>query len=485
MNNVMKNVMNRQMMKTMLWATTIALGALCMTGCSNDDDTDAAPTPGTPQLVTMTMQTVPEPQTRAGYTDNGSEMLFSWHSGDKISVEVDGVDANKNCELTTTKAEKSAPFNGTVTNFDGEKTIYAIYPYSAAGYTVTDGKVTLTLPNPQEYSVGGPLTNCYLVGKGTATSAASGIDASVSMKQVMSFIKLNITNAPAGVTGVKMTDSNGVESLQTEITVEVATGKQSGIYTKRGVVELTMDVTDPTGTADKEIYFAILPQDKSAGFFTITVTFDDGSVKTIPAKKGLQFQRNMHYVVDVDAAPAPVITNKALITAIETAASVSFEKNTDNDVVLTGANKAKIAVITELDISGKSLTSLDGIEYFTELTELNCNNNQLTTLNVSKLKNLTRLNCNENQLTDLAVSELKDLARLQCYNNRLSALDVSLLTKLELKINKLLCGNQTSDGSAAQDITVTVTQAQNDGQAADWAGLGLNTGVTLVVAGQP
>lgn len=65
---------------------------------------------------------------------------------------------------------------------------------------------------------------------------------------------------------------------------------------------------------------------------------------------------------------------------------------------------ADVAGITELYVGGKyeewiarkGLTSLKGIEYFTALTELRCNNNQLTTLDVSKNTALTVLWCETN-----------------------------------------------------------------------------------------
>ncbi|HEY6142188.1 MAG TPA: hypothetical protein VIV55_01995 [Flavobacterium sp.] len=84
-----------------------------------------------------------------------------------------------------------------------------------------------------------------------------------------------------------------------------------------------------------------------------------------------------------------------------------------------------------MSIINKGITSLSGIEYFTSLKELDCRDNKLTTLDVSKNKALTDLNCGYNQLTTLDVSNNTKLTLLHCYNNQFTTLDVSKNTNLE------------------------------------------------------
>ena len=91
---------------------------------------------------------------------------------------------------------------------------------------------------------------------------------------------------------------------------------------------------------------------------------------------------------------------------------------------------AKLASITEIFANEKGISSLQGIEYFTELTKLRCYNNQLTSLDVSKNTKLTSLNCLGNQLTSLDVSKNTKLTLLQCSGNQLTSLDVSKNTEL-------------------------------------------------------
>ncbi|MDE7374233.1 MAG: hypothetical protein K2M86_02735, partial [Odoribacter sp.] len=90
----------------------------------------------------------------------------------------------------------------------------------------------------------------------------------------------------------------------------------------------------------------------------------------------------------------------------------------------------EVEQITSLDLHSSQLTSLQGIEYFTKLTELRCNFNSLTTLDVSKNTQLTELICQYNQLTTLDVSKNTRLVKLWCDVNQLTTLGVSKNTRL-------------------------------------------------------
>ena len=100
--------------------------------------------------------------------------------------------------------------------------------------------------------------------------------------------------------------------------------------------------------------------------------------------------------------------------------------------------------ITSIFVDRNNLSSLKGIEHFTALIILSCENNQLTTLDVSKNTALIILSCENNQLTTLDVSKNTALTSLFCYNNQLTALDVSkntALTTLHCSNNQLTALN--------------------------------------------
>ncbi|MCR5849086.1 MAG: hypothetical protein K6G92_00020 [Bacteroidaceae bacterium] len=92
------------------------------------------------------------------------------------------------------------------------------------------------------------------------------------------------------------------------------------------------------------------------------------------------------------------------------------------DGVLT---EEEIAEVTRMDLSTKKILNLKGIEFFTELTWLNCTNNQLTEIDLSKCTKLEHFDCNWTQLTELNMSKNIALTELTCSYNKLHSLDVS------------------------------------------------------------
>ena len=85
--------------------------------------------------------------------------------------------------------------------------------------------------------------------------------------------------------------------------------------------------------------------------------------------------------------------------------------------------------ITTLDLSNNKLSTVD-VSKMKELTSLNVTNNKLGSLNLSQNKQLTEVLCLNNQLTSLDVSNLAKLAELNCSKNQISRLDLSENTNL-------------------------------------------------------
>jgi hypothetical protein len=96
---------------------------------------------------------------------------------------------------------------------------------------------------------------------------------------------------------------------------------------------------------------------------------------------------------------------------------------------LTNLNISGATALTFLDCGGNQLTSLD-VSLNTALLEIWCNYNQLTSLELSNNTALTFLSCYSNQLTSLNVSGATALTQLSCSNSQLTILDVSTNTAL-------------------------------------------------------
>lgn len=101
---------------------------------------------------------------------------------------------------------------------------------------------------------------------------------------------------------------------------------------------------------------------------------------------------------------------------------------------------ANISGLTILDVSGKGIEDLTGIEDFVSLQTLNCANNNLKTIDLSKNINLTVILFYNNQLTSLDVSKNSLLQQMYGNNNYITSLDLSQnpnLNTLDFGNNKL------------------------------------------------
>lgn len=118
-------------------------------------------------------------------------------------------------------------------------------------------------------------------------------------------------------------------------------------------------------------------------------------------------------------------------------AYVELRCDKDGDGTLS---QAELDGVTELYVAYANIKDLTGIELFPNLDKLDCKNNNLTRLDVSKNTKLTKLYCEFNQLTGLDLSKNTALTELNCQVNQLTSLDLSkntALTKLDCALNPL------------------------------------------------
>ena len=119
----------------------------------------------------------------------------------------------------------------------------------------------------------------------------------------------------------------------------------------------------------------------------------------------------------------------------------SFDINHDGMVSMSEAHAVK-----SIDVSSKGISSLKGIEFFDELTSLECTKNNLASLNISNNTQLKELRCSSNQLTSLDVSKNTQLKELYCASNQLSSLNLTKNTHLQT----VFCG-----GNALTSLNVS------------------------------
>ena len=102
--------------------------------------------------------------------------------------------------------------------------------------------------------------------------------------------------------------------------------------------------------------------------------------------------------------------------------------NGDTEIQVSEASsyvRHSSSMLYDIDCDNMNISDLTGIEAFTSITSLYCNDNQLTSLDVSQNTALEELSCNKNQLTSLDVSNNTVLHTLHSRGNQLTSLDVS------------------------------------------------------------
>ena len=123
---------------------------------------------------------------------------------------------------------------------------------------------------------------------------------------------------------------------------------------------------------------------------------------------------------------------------------VKYAFDTDRDGKLSDAEREAVKEINigrsseyKLGLEYNNAVSLKGIEYFPNLEKLDCSENSIEKLDVSKLKNLKELRCYENNISKLNVNKNTRLKHIDCEKNRIKSLDVSQNKNLTL----LFCGD--------------------------------------------
>lgn len=109
-------------------------------------------------------------------------------------------------------------------------------------------------------------------------------------------------------------------------------------------------------------------------------------------------------------------------------AVIGQEFDTDQDGILS---EKEIEEAKTLNCLGCKIYDITGIEYLTELEELQCGFNTLREIDISSNTKLKSLDCYDTKLTSLDLSGNPELEYLCCSDNKLTKLDLSSNTKLK------------------------------------------------------
>ena len=404
---------------------TLAALALLLAACGNEEILENNEN-GNAEKVPMTF-TAGIPQTRTSLAEDG--YTVNWTEGDRVAI-YDGTD--KLCEFEATEIEgNTATLSGDAASAG---TYTAFYPFETVT-TLTNESVTFTLTAAQTAVAGS-------FAEKLNPSWAQDTDGSHKLTFQNLCALARFTVGIDGVTEVVLTANGDDDALAGSLTYTIAedklaaTGNASRSVTLKGTFE-----------SGQTYYFVVAPGTLVGGI-TLRYTGGDGKTYVKTTKKEVAFTAGE--IADLGNVATDGFSealNPAFAAALmEKYSNIGLTANPDGTAFLTDGIKLQMSQVSMLKVSGCSLTSLAGIEYFTGLEYLYCYDNSLKSLDVSKLTSLTELLCNDNELETLSLPTTSKLTTLQCHNNALTALDVSKLTGL----TSLTCYNNQME---ALDIT--------------------------------
>ena len=406
---------------------TIAALALLLAACGNEEILENNES-GSTGKVHMTF-TAGMPQTRTSLGEDGHAV--NWTQGDLVAI-YDGTETI--CKFEATEVEGStATLKGEAAETD---TYTAFYPYTDDGtLTLDNTAITFTLPATQTATAGG-----FANGLNPSWAQATGGSKNLTFQNLCALAKFTVD--AEGVTEVTLTANQESDALAGELTYTIA----DRTLTATGSASRSVTLTG-TFTKGEEYYFVVAPGMLTGGI-TLNYMGEGGKTYVKTTQKEVTFAAGKITNLGVlDIANFTEALNAAFANAVkESNPNIQWRANPDGTVSLDEDNKLQIRRnrVIFLDLHNKNITSLAGIEYFTDLEHLDCVGNQLTTLDVTKLTSLVNLLCNDNQLTALDVTGLTDLEHLDCRGNQLTTLDVTgltSLTDLECSDNQLVSLN--------------------------------------------
>ena len=367
------------------------------------------------------------PDTRI-YVD--SDLKTHWTEGDHISIFSTTYNEEYKFDGQTGDTDGSfTPVDDKYHTGSSVPTIYAVYPYSEETTVSSDGTITVSLPSTQNYAV-----NSYGLGVNTMVAVTeSKYSRALFFQNLCGYIVVRLYGE-GKVKSITLTGNNE-EKIAGQATVAPVYGQAPAVVmSESATTSITLDCGDGVelGKTPKEatsFWFAVPPVTFSKGF-TIRVTNTD----LWGMEKSTSVDRTVIRNVKNSLSPLEVNFD------IPREGNIEFEDanfkayciqnfDTDGDGEIS---YAEAETVTEIYCPWqiKSISSLEGIQYFTALTRLICYGNQIANLDVSNNTELTVLSCGGNQLTSLDISNNTELTMLSCFDNQLTSLDVSKNTAL-------------------------------------------------------
>ena len=221
-----------------------------------------------------------------------------------------------------------------------------------------------------------------------------------------------------------------ISGLATNGTINIATGAATADSTKAAITPLENNGSN---------YAAVVYPQEGAISFNLTLGGEVFSYTTnIDFEAGYQYQFNL--TINTWESPEMTLkdttispwkdggTTDGQMTNIITFSDSNFKDyivsnyDTDNDGEIS---YAEAEAATSIIVDNMGIASLDELKYFSNLTHLECQRNQISSLDVTQNKKLKSLKCFDTDITVLDISQNAELNYLECFRAKLTNLDVS------------------------------------------------------------
>ena len=391
------------------------------------------------------------PETKV-YAD--SQMRVLWNANDQITIfnkntynqpyrfkGEDGDNAGGFAKVPTDEFTTGSPIEN----------IYAVYPYQEPTEFTYEGEIGLTLPALQTYK-----KNSFGIGANTMVAATTSN--MLQFKNVCGYLSFKFFGDGIAIKSITFKGNNHEKIAGDAFVTMPLGGTPSVTMQDTATEEVTLECATPVALgADAqnytEFWFVIPPTNFTQGI-SVTVTDAIGGTFAISTTNSVTITRsNISHM-----EPAKVVPTYEFVpfkdANFKAYCVENFDTDEDGQISLSEA-----LVPTAINVNTANITSFAGIEYFSNLTSLQCTggfdftNNvglgQLTELDLSNNTKLIELTCSENNLSSLDISKCQDLRIIRCHNNKLTALDVSNNKKLY----SLSCGGKGGNLLTSLDLS--------------------------------
>ena len=380
----------------------LAVAVFALLGCSKEDSA--------PEGALNPEEASNNPVFYAGFenSSNGGTKVYAdenmrlkWNAADHVSIFVyQGKGNTLNSEYAFAGEDGDAggmftPVPSSVFGTGAELDhIYAVYPYSIQNTIDHDGVMTLYLPSEQTYKEGS-------FGIGANTMVAVTDDTFLPFKNVCGYLKLSLWGDNIKIRSIKLEGNNGeklagkatvVPGTEPAVTMDGSATESITLYGERDVTGAPIPVPIGSSSAEATDFYLVVPPTAFSGGFTITVTDEYGGVFVKTTTKSNPITRN-------NVKPMPAMEVTPDYTGINVEFSdpafkaycvANYDSNSDGEISL---DEAKAAVSMNLRNAADEITSLGGLEYFTNLVSLDITSHNITNVPLNTLVKLKGFTC--------------------------------------------------------------------------------------------